>query len=124
MSTEKIRVVITVRQTEILRSVVDYTKLFAAIVNANEIISVASLFLRSYLLYVLEHNIDNPKKQMEEPKISVDFIGAVFSVLMTPEDGEKKGRPFDPDKNIQFAQRQKYHTVVKSTVPLEGFDTG
>jgi len=77
------RATVKVRLKEILRNNVDYSKLNGIINDVNKLISLGYLFMRSYILYVIEHNKKSNLTKIEEPVINKNFIRTIFNVIMT-----------------------------------------
>ena len=78
----KERTTIKVRLTDILYDDIDYSNLFKCIDNSNLMITNGHLFMRSYILYIIENNESTKNiMKIKEPFIDVKFIRLVFSVL-------------------------------------------
>ena len=92
------RNVIKLKLDNILNKTIDYTKLFNAISNANQIIDMGYMFIRAFLLFAIEND--------KLIKFNVDFIKLAFNVISCPEI--KKGRPFNPDKSTDLDVLQNY----------------
>jgi hypothetical protein len=95
------RATIKVKLKDILKDDKDYTCLFKAINNSNKLINIGYLFIRSFILYIIENN-NTCKFKIEEPTIDIAFIGRAFSVISTDADSKKKGRPFKEDTMLDI----------------------
>lgn len=89
---ENERSVIKVKLNKLLYDHMNYSNLYKCINNSNEIIHNGYLFMRSFILYVIEKN--RHKKCIEEPTINKEFIRIAFKVLNTTNN---KGRPVNND---------------------------
>ena len=107
------RICIKVRLKNILEDVniVDYSKLTNAITNSNALINNGCLFMRSFILYIIENNNDNNKLKIIEPIINIDFIRLAFSVISN-DNTPKKGAPFSKEKQVNLEILQKFFTNI------------
>ena len=112
------RCVVKVRKKDIEKPNINYTKANKLIVVSNKIISVGGLFIRSYILYVIENNNDPNKIKITEPIIDTEFIGASFSVIMI-DDSPKKGRPFNEEKNELLNNLKKYFVIFRKETGIK-----
>ncbi len=69
--------------------------------NVNELIEIAYLFIKGYILFSIENG-------MELPNINKDFIAMAFSVI---NGYGNSGRPFNDDKNTQITLLTFYFSV-------------
>ena len=92
---------------DILKKEIKYKPLFDIIKSVNELITIGYLFMRSYILYVIDTN-KTAKEKIDEPIINLDFIKLSFSVILVDENSKKKGRPFDKNKQKMYDQLKKY----------------
>jgi len=90
MTVDKPRTVIKVRLKEIYRKNINYQNFHVKIKEVNELINVAYLFMRSFVLYAIENNIDF--------QINTKFIKSVFKILIT---NNKKGKPIKNKKDLE-----------------------
>ena len=94
----KDRVVIKIRLKNILHTDINYYKLYESISNTNKLINLGYLFMRSFMLHVIENNNNKNKIKISEPVFNIDFIRLSFSVISN-DIKLKKGRPFNEQKD-------------------------
>jgi len=81
-----------------------------AITNANRVINIGYLFMRGYILHIIENN--GGQTPIEEPVINGDFIRSAFSVCAS-DDQPKKGRPFNKEMNSLLYNFKQYFEIFK-----------
>jgi len=118
-STEK-RVTIKLKLEKIFKNDVNYNKLNDIITNANKLINIGYLFMRSFMLYTIEN-----RSKISKPKFDVDFIRLTFSVISN-DNQSKKGRPFNKDKEPYLNILQTYFKIFRmytkiNTIPATNF---
>ncbi len=69
--------------------------------NLNELIEIAYLFIKGYILFAIEQNI-------ELPNIDEDFIAMAFSVI---NGNGNSGRPFNDNKNTHLTLLTLYFSI-------------
>lgn len=112
------RSTIKVKLKKILHSDIDYSNFYNIVTRTNEIINCGYMFIRSFLLHVIEHN-NSMKNKISEPKINIEFIRLAFSVI-SAEEKKGGGAPFKQekqeliDKLTKFFQNYKIDTDTKS----------
>lgn len=116
-----LRSTVKVRFRKLKYSTRDYTNLIDSIKLANHIIYVGYMFIRSYVLYIIENNSDDFKQIIEEPIINVNFIRAALSVI-TLDDNAKKGRPFNNDKTTMINNLTNYFKEFKIITDIESIN--
>ena len=102
--------VIKVKLKQILKNGTNYSKLFEAITRSNELITLGYMFMRSFILYVIENNEIPEKEKITEPKLNINFIRLAFSVISN-DNTPKKGRPFDAEKKDGLDVLREYFVV-------------
>jgi len=113
MTVDKPRTVIKVRLKEIYRININYQNFHVKIKEVNELINVAYLFMRSFVLYAIENNIDF--------QINTKFIKAVFKILIKDN---KRGKPTKDKNNLKvlrtyleiFKKETDYQEIIISNI--------
>lgn len=112
------RCVVKIKLKDICKSNINYEVLHNSIKNVNQIINIGSLFMRSYILYILENNKDKKKTKINEPIINIHFIRNAISVIMI-DDKPKKGRPFNKEKDQLIQNLKNYFELFKSKTSIK-----
>ena len=108
---------IKVKLEKLLWKKMNYDNLYDAITRTNILIDNLSLFIRSYILYVIEYNKNNEEK-ISEPIVDIDFIRIAFSIISN-DDSPKKGRPFNENKTYLLNQLKTYFAIFKEKTNME-----
>jgi hypothetical protein len=120
---KKLRSVVKVRLRKILyKTKTDYNCLFNSITNVNNILNIGYLFIRAYVLYVIENNSDELKQKIIEPHIDIDFIRASIAILLSNENA-KKGRPFNDNKTQLINNLKSFFDIFKADIKFEPFNS-
>ena len=106
------RKTIKVKFKKIKHPHIDYRFFNKCIIDANKIVHAGYLFLRSYLLYIIENDLT-------EPIINVPFIRMVFSVVTT-NTNKKLGRPYN--NRDEYNNLLKYFQIFRSETSYESID--
>lgn len=109
MTIKEKRAVCKVKLKNILRDNIDYTPLFKAIKDANELITIGYLFMRSFFLYAIENKLDSPK-------INIDFVRMSFSTLICDKKG---GRPFNENKTKDLKMLNDYFQIFSEKTKID-----
>lgn len=107
-----------VRLKKILYDNIDYTQLFNAINSTNNVTHIGFLFIRSFILHVIENNNTAGKPKIVEPSIDIEFIRCVFSVICSTQK-PKRGRRFNEDKDTQIRDLLNYWNIFKIQTNME-----
>ena len=112
------RCVIKVKKKKIERDTINYSKFNKAIDITNDIINLGGLFMRSYVLYIIENNNNPEKTKISEPIINNNFIRNSFSVIMI-DNLPKKGRPFNEEKHELIKNLKLYFDIFKKETGIK-----
>ena len=96
------RSVVKIKLKKILYKHNNYYKLMRSIDNSNRLINIGCLFIRSFILYIIEKKIDYT------PVINIDFVRIAFSVLTLETN---KGRPYNDDKQQLINLLSNYRDI-------------
>ena len=104
-------VTIKTKFTEIKKLDINYDKMYLAIININKIVTIGCMFIKLFIIGILEKN------QYYEPKIDREFIKKSFDVLIE-KTKEKKYKNFD-----NVAELQEYYEQIKDTLNIGQINT-
>ena len=111
------RIAVKVKLKKILCNSINYTKLFNAIQDVNDIVTYGYFFMRSYILYIIENN-ESETVKIEEPCINIDFIRTAFKVFdykkidSNGDESKSKGKPLNGTNKLLFDRIKKYYKKI------------